>query len=165
MEYYEASTYDISQYARTAESIDPSIAIGIDPIFEAIAGIYLIVSLTIVILQVVAMWKIFTKAGEKGWKSIIPIYNIVILFKISGLSPWLIFVYFAAIIPFIGWIAIFALSVYQTNSLAKSFGKDIGYTVGLLLLPTIFYMILGFSSATYVGPGGKETVIETEKVE
>ena len=60
MEYYEASTYDISQYARTAESIDPSIAIGIDPIFEAIAGIYLIVSLTIVILQVVAMWNLFT---------------------------------------------------------------------------------------------------------
>lgn len=165
MGYYEASTYDISQYARTAESIDPSIAIGIDPIFEAIAGIYLIVSLTIVILQVVAMWKIFTKAGEKGWKSIIPIYNIVILFKISGLSPWLIFVYFAAIIPFIGWIAIFALSVYQTNSLAKSFGKDIGYTFGLLLLPTIFYMILGLGKSEYIGPGGKETVIETETVE
>ena len=163
MGYYEASTYDISQYARTAESIDPSIAIGIDPIFEAIAGIYLIVSLTIVILQVVAMWKIFTNAGENGWKSIIPIYNIVILFKISGLSPWLIFVYFAAIIPFIGWIAIFALSVYQTNSLAKSFDKDIGYTFGLLLLPTIFYMILGLGKSEYIGPGGKETVIETNE--
>ena len=165
MGYYEASTYDISQYARTAESIDPAVATGIGAIFGAFLGIYLVVALVIIILQVVAMWKIFTKAGEKGWKSIIPIYNVVTLFKISGLSPWLIFVYFAAIIPFIGWIAVFALSVYQTNSLSKSFGKDIGYTVGLLLLPTIFYMILGFSSATYVGPGGKETVIETEKVE
>lgn len=27
------------------------------------------------ILQVIAYWKIFTKAGEEGWKSIIPIYN------------------------------------------------------------------------------------------
>ena len=44
------------------------------------------------------------------------------------------------------------------NSLAKAFGKDVGYTVGLLFLPTIFYMILGFGKAEYVG---KESVSTT----
>lgn len=159
MEYYGTTSYDISQYARTAESMDPAVATGLGAIFGAFLGIYLVVVLVIAVLQVVAMWKVFTKAGEKGWKSIIPIYNIVILFKISGISPWLIFVYFAGIIPFVGWIAILALSIYQANSLAKSFGKDVGYTIGLLLLPVIFYMILGFGKAEYVSPGGKTTVI------
>ena len=55
--------------------------------------VYLVIILAIAIIQVVAMWKLFNKAGEKGWKSIIPIYNCVILFKISGLSPWLVLVY------------------------------------------------------------------------
>ena len=81
-------------------------------------------AIIIAILQIVAMWKIFTKAGEKGWKSIIPIYNIVVLFKISGLSPWLILVYLAGIIPFIGWIACFIITIMQANGLAKSFGKS-----------------------------------------
>lgn len=159
MEYYGTTSYDISQYARTAESMDPAVATGLGAALGAFLGIYLVVVLVIAVLQVVAMWKVFTKAGEKGWKSIIPIYNIVILFKISGISPWLIFVYFAGIIPFVGWIAILALSIYQANSLAKSFGKDVGYTIGLLLLPVIFYMILGLGKAEYIGPGGKSTVV------
>lgn len=54
--------------------------------------VYLVIILAIAVIQIIAMWKIFTKAGEQGWKSIIPIYNVVILFKISGLSPWLILV-------------------------------------------------------------------------
>ena len=36
------------------------------------------------VLVIIGLWKIFTKAGEKGWKSLIPIYNVYILFKISG---------------------------------------------------------------------------------
>ena len=107
------------------------------------------------------MWKVFTKAGEKGWKCIIPIYNLVILFRISGLSPWIIFGYLASIIPFVGWIVCLGITIYQCNSLAKSFGKDVGYTIGLLFLPTIFYMILGFGKAEYVGKGNVSTASST----
>jgi hypothetical protein len=151
--YYDYGSTDISQYARGG--LDSSVATGIGAMLGAMLGVYLMIALVIGILQIVGMWKVYSKAGEKGWKSLIPIYNLVVLFKISGISPWLIFVYFAGIIPFIGWIAVLVLSIYQCNQLAKSFGKDAGYTVGLLLLPTIFYMILGLGSSTYVGPGGK----------
>lgn len=41
-----------------------------------------LMTLVIAILVIVAMWKIFKKAGEPGWKAIIPIYNNYILFKI-----------------------------------------------------------------------------------
>lgn len=117
--------------------------------------VYLVIILAIYVVQVIAMWKLYSKAGEKGWKSLIPIYNLVILFKISGLSPWLILVYFAAIIPIIGWIAPIALTAYLCYKLAKSFGKDGGWAVGLYFLGPIFYMILAFGKSEYVGPGGE----------
>lgn len=40
------------------------------------------------ILVIIAEWKIFEKAGEKGWKSLIPIYGQYLLFKIVGAKIW-----------------------------------------------------------------------------
>lgn len=161
MEY----SYDISPYARSMESsiynIDSSTATAIGAALGAFAGLVLIVSIVVCILQIVAMWKLFSKAGQKGWKSIIPIYNLVILYKICGITPWLILAYLALIIPFVGWIVAFVLLIYQSNKLAKSFGKDIGYTIGLVIpaTSTIFYLILGLGNSTYVGPGGIPEVV------
>ncbi len=42
------------------------------------------ISFAAMVLSIVGMWKIFTKAGEEGWKAIIPYYNLYILCKISG---------------------------------------------------------------------------------
>ena len=59
---------------------------------------YLITFLVIYVLSVIAMWKIFTKAGKPGWASLIPIYNIIVMYQIVGLNPLLIILLF---IPFI----------------------------------------------------------------
>ncbi len=115
-----------------------------------------IVSLIILVVSIIANWKIFTKAGEKGWKSIIPIYNSVVLFKIIGLSPWLLLIYLAAFIPVIGSIAVIVLSIVSVYYLSKSFGKGAGFTVGLIFLPQIFQLILAFGSAEYVGSYKKD---------
>ena len=115
-----------------------------------------IVSLIILVVSIIANWKIFTKAGEKGWKSIIHIYNSVVLFKIIGLSPWLLLIYLAAFIPVIGSIAVIVLSIVSVYYLSKSFGKGAGFTVGLIFLPQIFQLILAFGSAEYVGPYKKD---------
>lgn len=114
--------------------------------------VYLVVLLAVVVAQIVAMWKIFTKAGEEGWKAIIPVYNMITLFKIAGLSPLFILVYLAAIIPFIGWIAVFGMTVYLNYCLSKAFGKEVGFAIGLTLLGPIFYLILGFGKDEYIGP-------------
>lgn len=164
MEYYDyyssyPSYYDYYDYGYTVP--DSSIATIGGTILGAFLGVIIIVSLVIAIIQLAGMWKVFTKAGEKGWKCIIPIYNLVILFRISGLSPWIIFGYLASIIPFVGWIVCLGITIYQCNSLAKSFGKDVGYTIGLVLLPTIFYLILGFGKAEYVGKGNVSTASST----
>ena len=113
-----------------------------------IMAIYLI-SIAIGVLTIIANWKIFTKAGQAGWKSLIPIYNIVILFRIAGVSPWWILGYFAAWVPFVGWILSVGVSIYVMVKLAKAFGKGDGFAVGLILLNTIFIMILGFGSSSY----------------
>lgn len=149
-DYYSSypSYYDYYDYGYAT---DASAFTALGAVLGAFLGIALIIVSVIAILQLAGMWKVFTKAGEKGWKCIIPIYNLVILFKISGLSPWIIFGYLAGIIPFVGWLVCLGITIYQCNSLAKAFGKDVGYTIGLLFLPTIFYMILGFGKAEYVG--------------
>lgn len=114
-----------------------------------LAGIGLgmmLVYLAVLVLMLVAMWKIFAKAGKPGWASIVPIYNIVVLLQIVGRPVWWVLLY---LIPFVNIIP----AVIVTHDLAKSFGKDVVWTIGLLLLGIVFYPLLAFSKdAKYVGP-------------
>jgi hypothetical protein len=104
-------------------------------------------SLIFGIFLIAAQWKIYTKAGQPGWACIIPIYNFYILLKIVGKPWWWLLL---MLIPFVNLI----YAIWTVNMLSKSFGKDEGFTVGLLLLGIIFYPILGFGSAKYQGPFG-----------
>lgn len=47
-----------------------------------IIGIVLVIGIALWILLVVGHWKMFTKAGEKGWKALIPFYSDYTLFKL-----------------------------------------------------------------------------------
>lgn len=38
----------------------------------------------LLLFTIVVMWRVFTKAGEGGWKIFIPIYNQYMVFKIAG---------------------------------------------------------------------------------
>ena len=106
--------------------------------------ILLVIYVAIIVLMIAAFWKIFTKAGQPGWASIIPFYNLYILLKVVGRPAWWLIMF---LIPFVN--IVFLIIVYV--DLAKAFGKGAGYAVGMLLLPFIFFPILGFGSATYQG--------------
>jgi Family of unknown function (DUF5684) len=97
------------------------------------------------ILMIAACWKIFTKAGQPGWAAIIPIYNWYIFCKIVGRPGWWVILLF---IPFVNFI----IGIILCIDLAKSFGKGVGFGIGLILLGIIFFPILGFGSAQYQGP-------------
>jgi hypothetical protein len=105
----------------------------------------MIVGLLIALLLIVAMWKVFTKAGQPGWASLIPIYNLYIWCKIVGRPGWWIIL---LLIPFVNIIVGIILCI----DMAKSFGKGVGFGIGLALLGIIFWPILGFGSAQYQGP-------------
>lgn len=111
--------------------------------------ITMLISLAILVLTIIANWKIFTKAGQAGWKSIIPIYNMVILYKVAGISPWWLLLYLTAFIPVVGTVISVGLTIYLMINLAKAFGKGSGFMVGLILLNTIFMMILAFGESEY----------------
>lgn len=108
-----------------------------------------LVQLIVTVLVVVAMWKVFEKAGKPGWAAIIPIYNFIILLEIVGKPIWWIALLFIPIVNIV-------IAIWVINLLALSFGKESGFTVGLILLPFIFYPMLGFGDAEYQGPSAKE---------
>jgi Family of unknown function (DUF5684) len=110
-------------------------------------GFILIVELAVLLVIIIGLWKVFTKAGKPGWASIIPIYNLIVLLEISGKPLWWIIL---CIIPCVN-IVVFIL-IYI--ALAKSFGQGTGFGIGMFIFPFIFIPILGFGSSTYVGPGG-----------
>jgi hypothetical protein len=113
----------------------------------------------ILIVVLISMWKIFTKAGRPGWEGIIPIYNIyVMITEIIGKPvKWFYYILGGIIlsfIPFVGIlvsIALLVIMIIILNDLAKAFGKGVGFTVGLVLLGIIFYPILAFGPAQYQG--------------
>jgi hypothetical protein len=109
------------------------------------SSIYWIFYLAIAVLIIAGWWMVFTKAGEEGWKAIIPIYNFIVLLKIVGREWWWVVL---ALIPIVG----FVIWVIVSLDLAKSFGRGTGFAIGLIFLPFIFAPILGFGSDTYRGP-------------
>lgn len=106
-------------------------------------GVWL-VTLVIAIVCIVAMWKLFAKAGEPGWAAIIPFYSSYVLFKIAMGNGWLFLLSF---VPVVNGI----ISIIVLFKLGMAFGKGIGFGFGLLFLSPIFLCILAFGDADYVG--------------
>ena len=109
--------------------------------------------IALVVIEIVALWKIFEKAGQAGWKAIIPIYNGYILLKIVGKPGWWLILFF---IPIVNLVFV----IWTYNMLSKSFGKDEAFTVGLILLGIVFLPILAFGNAKYSGPYGDKQAFE-----
>ena len=105
---------------------------------------WMLAILAMAVLMIVAMWRIFAKASEAGWKAVIPFYNTYILYKIT----WGNGLYFLLLlIP----CANFVIQIITSVKLAKVFGKEIGFTLGLIFLGPIFQLILAFDSSEYQG--------------
>ena len=102
-----------------------------------------LVILAIVVLLIAAMWKVFERAGEHGWAVLVPIYNLVVLCRVAGVSGWWVL---AAFLPFLNIIFVFVTSI----GVAQRFGKGSGYGFGLALLPFIFWPMLAWGDSAPV---------------
>lgn len=121
---------------------------------QAPSPVLIIAELLIALLVIVAMWKVFTKAGRPGWAAIIPIYNMYVWCKIVGRPGWWVIL---MLIPLVNII----IGIILCIDLAKSFGKGAGFGIGIALLGIIFLPILGFGSAQYQGPSASPGVAVT----
>lgn len=147
-------------------------------VFGALTGTMLTVMVICAIVWFVivaaARWKIFVKAGKKGWLSLIPFVSgwneidlswnrtmawvgiglICATAILNGLQDPNAPSNFITILGGIIGVCTLAFNIVADWKLAKAFGKGIGFFFGLLLLNPIFMVILGFGNARYQGPQG-----------
>lgn len=98
-----------------------------------------------IIVAIVALWKMYSKAGKPGWAAIVPFYNTWVLAEIGGKPGWWMFLMF---IPFVNIVVAILIAL----GIARNFGKSEAFGIfGLWLFSIIGYLILGFGSATYEG--------------
>jgi len=106
-------------------------------------GILLIlIMLALGLFIIVSMWKVFEKAGQPGWGILIPIYNIYLFLVIAGKPGWWLILYFIPLVNFV-------IGIIVSIDIAKNFGKDAAFGIGLAFLGIIFYPILAFGDAQY----------------
>lgn len=118
-------------------------------------GMFFVVALILWVVSIVALWKVFEKAGEKGWKAIIPFYNYWVLCQIAGRPGWWSLSIFLSIIPFVGWIVPLIVYIVVALDIGKAFGKSTLFSVlGLIIFSFIGLIILGFGSDKYKKPSG-----------
>ncbi len=132
-----------SEYDDIASGVGAVIAIlGSLFIFILILGIAGIVAL-------IAKWSVFKKANVDGWEALIPVHNEVVELKLAGIKTYW---YFLNLLVFPLAVGPIILSFWRSIKLAHSFGKGTGFGIGLALLPVVFYPILAWGSAQYIGP-------------
>lgn len=102
----------------------------------------IIVSCAFALLMIISAWKIFTKAGKPGWAAIVPIYNMIVMLEIACKPIWW---FILLLIPLVNIIVIIIVLI----ELAKRFGKGVGFAIGMLILPFIFYPMLAFGDSKY----------------
>jgi hypothetical protein len=104
--------------------------------------ILILIYIALVLFVIVSLWKVFVKAGQPGWGILIPIYNIYLLLQIAGRPGWWLILY---LIPFVNLV----IGIIVAIDIAKNFGKETIFGVGLFFLGFIFYPILAFGRAEY----------------
>lgn len=121
-----------------SDAVHAGVAVG------AIVGgcLFVVVELALIVVIVAGMWKMFVKAGKPGWAAIIPFYNLYVMCEIGGKPGWWLIL---CLIPIVSIV----FTVLVVIGVAKNFGKGVGFILGMIFLPFIFYPILGFGDARY----------------
>lgn len=115
----------------------PAAAFGIVPVFFA---------LIFAVIYIIAMWKMYVKAGQPGWTAIVPIYNMYIMLKMVGRPGWWLLLF---LVPLVNIVIMLLIAI----DLAKAFGKSPTFgVIALWLFSAIGYLMLGFGDAKYIGP-------------
>lgn len=73
----------------------------------------------VVVVFVVAYWRVFVKAGEPGWGAVVPLYNMYLYCKIAGRPEWWLILLFVPLVNIV-----FALILAM--DIAKAFAQDAG---------------------------------------
>jgi hypothetical protein len=102
-----------------------------------------LLGLAVYVVVVIALWRIFTKAGYPGWLAIIPIVNAIFVVKIAGYSGWMTLLYLIPIVNIVFHIIV-------SLRVGRAFGHGGFFSFVLLVVFWIIgYLIVGFSDDRY----------------
>lgn len=105
--------------------------------------LFLVAVAAVAVLLVSSLWRLFERAGEPGWASLVPIYGQLVLLRIAGMSGWWIVL---LVVPYLGVIAALPVCI----ALARRFGRGVPFGIALWLLPFVFAPILAFGESKCV---------------
>lgn len=142
-------------------------------LFLGLGVLLFVIAMVLLIIYVLAYWMIFKKAGEAGWKALIPVYSTYISYRLFWNTKMfvlcMVFAVLTAIFEYVGGAGVLifraaslgtiVLNIIMCIKLSKAFGHGTGFTVGLILLNPIFLLILAFNSSSYIGPDGRQDQI------
>ena len=104
---------------------------------------FLLLGLAFTVFSIMGIWKMFEKADQPGWGILVPIYNLILIVRVAGLPEWM---FLLLLIPVVNFVAMIIVSL----EIRERFSKGVGFTVGLIFLPALFYPLLGFGSDVYL---------------
>lgn len=134
---------------------------GIDSTALTFAGV---IGLASLVLMLAAQWKLLEKAGEKGWKCLIPVYGSYVWYKVTwSAGAWAAMIALSILSSLLARVqvlgllislAVLVMYLVGCHMVSLSYGKGGGFTAGLIFLPVVFYPVLAFGRSEYVGPKG-----------
>jgi len=113
----------------------------------------ILVTALIGLIVFIAKWRIYKKAGQPGWATLIPFYNTFVHIKVAKLPLW---TFILALTPFI-----FILNIILWYETAKNFGKSNGYGVAINIFGIILIPALGFGKNQYNSENNEQINITT----
>lgn len=94
-------------------------------------------------------YRLFEKAGQAGWKSLVPIYNVVIFLRLGGFSGWWILINF---LPFFGQLIFVIIMLIAAYNITLNFNKPAWYVVIYLFFPLVWLLLLVFDKTAVWDP-------------
>lgn len=137
-------------------------------IVSAILGALAMFFVLSYLLEVAACWRVFEKAGQHGWKSLIPVYSSYIRYCLAWRPLWfwvsgaLLVGTFAlgaapveesvkSTVSFVLGTAGTLIHLASSFRLGRVFGRGALFSLALALFPPLFTLILGFGGSQYQG--------------
>ncbi|MFY4813583.1 DUF5684 domain-containing protein [Haloarcula sp. AONF1] len=104
--------------------------------------VLLLFNLLIAGIHIAGMWMVFEKADRAGWKAIVPVYNLYVMLQIGGNAWWWLVL---LLIPILNIYVLYKIHA----GVARTFGRGIGFGLGLTFIGPLFFPLLGFGDYQY----------------
>ena len=134
-----------------------------------------IVGLILRILRIIALWKAFERAGEPGWKALIPVYCSYIKYKLAWMKNWFWYCLLIALVIWviavcipdqqelitnIGWLITSVIYIVMLFKFARKYGWGVFASVLFVIFYPICVLVLGFWNYPYEWKKTEETIVE-----